>query len=121
MPLYTPSTLYPSYTSESHTVSLVLSTQRVSHESSSESRSDEGEDEDWSVYSTFLILQEMKLEFGGQLSICFARTLADDQLSEYDPPSPTLSTPERTELPQHVQSSEMARYVYLSSEAKKDC
>ena len=74
MPLYTPSTLYPSYTSESHTVSLVLSTQRVSHEP--ESRSDKGED--WSVYSTSFISPEMELEFGGQLSLRFVKTSADD-------------------------------------------
>jgi hypothetical protein len=76
-------------------------------------------DEGWSVYSTFLILQEIESEFGGQLSLCFAKTFANDQLSEYDPPSPTLSTPERTELPQHVQSSEMARYVSISRKQRK--
>jgi hypothetical protein len=52
---YTQSTLFPSYTSGSHTVYLVLFTQRVSLPSPSPSRaSDEDEDEDWSLPTSLL-------------------------------------------------------------------
>jgi len=74
MPLYTPSTLYPSYTSESHTVSLVLSTQRVSQNVPSPSHHTVTRAGTRTGLSTppVLILQEIELEYGGtaQSSLC---------------------------------------------------